>query len=218
MEVGKVWNICNLGPRSRDKCQLLPSPPPSKCPTSSDSHLYATIMGISEAAFTQPLKGQISSIVSSLSAFSNHSHGFMLFILIVLLMIGVTLCLQLPQRSQGLAVSNWGPERAMAAYFHSSPSIDFPSVWEWPRWLLLVLSSRLLFFLAALPHFSLEKAVCSHHCDTRGFTETNPHWKQGRYIGHCLIKSACTWFFLYSFSLLSSQSFNTDIWKSQAAF
>ena len=104
-------------------------------------------MGISEAAFTQLLKGQISSIVSSLSAFSNHSHGFVLFILIVLLMIGVTLCLQLPQRSQGLAVSNWGPERAMAAYFHSSPSIDFPSMWEWQRWLLLVLFSLLLFSL-----------------------------------------------------------------------
>lgn len=64
--------------------QLLPSCYPS-----------AAIQGISMAAFTQLLKGQISSLVSSLSAFSNHSHGFALFILIVLLMIGVVLCLQL---------------------------------------------------------------------------------------------------------------------------
>lgn len=62
---------------------LLPTPPPPCPPTSPSpavlwpgSHPPAAIAGSSEAAFTQLLKGQISSIVSSLSAFSNHSHGF----------------------------------------------------------------------------------------------------------------------------------------------
>ena len=82
-------------------------------------------MGISEAAFTQLLKGQISSILSSLSAFSNHSHSFVLFILMVLLMTGIILCLQLPQRSRGLAMSNWGPERAVAlSPIHPPPLIS----------------------------------------------------------------------------------------------
>lgn len=73
----------NLFPRSLGKCHSPPHPPTPRPPTSPSpavlwpgSHPPAAIAGSSEAAFSQLLKGQISSIVSSLSAFSNHSHGF----------------------------------------------------------------------------------------------------------------------------------------------
>lgn len=65
----------------------------------------------------------------SLSVFSNHSHGFALFTLIVLLIIGVILCLQLAQRSPGLAVSDRVPERECRPPPHSSSCIDCPSAW-----------------------------------------------------------------------------------------
>lgn len=101
--------------------------------------LPLSVLEVGAAVHLQPLQPsprqhsldcqrQISSIVSSLSAFSNHSHGFALFILIVLLIIRVILCLQLSQRSQGLAVSNHGLGTVCRLTPHSSTSIDFPSV------------------------------------------------------------------------------------------
>lgn len=125
-----------IGPESHGDRQFLPTPPPSKVSPSPGCHPSTTIMGLSKAAFTRLLKRQISSIVSSLSAFSNHSHGFALFILIVLLIIRVILCLQLSQRSQGLAVSKCGLGRVCRLTPHSPASTDFPSVWAWPWWLL----------------------------------------------------------------------------------
>lgn len=123
-------------------------------------HPSATTMSISEATFTQLLKRQISSIVSSLCALSNHSHGFALFILMVLLIIGVILYLQLSQRSQRLAVSNRGPERAVEAYLqfihlHWFPlSVRVATVVTFFYSFWLSCDS----FLAPLPHFSLEEA------------------------------------------------------------
>lgn len=135
VEAGRIHASANWA-RGHVVIASFPHPARSQVSCSPDCHPSATIPGNSKAAFTQLLKRQISSVVSSLSPFSNHSHGFALFILIVLLIIGVILCLLPSQRSQGLAVSNWGPERAVEAYPHSSTSIDFPSVWE-RQWGLL---------------------------------------------------------------------------------
>lgn len=126
----------NLFPRSLGQCHPHPNPPsPSPAVLWPGSRPPAAFAGSSETAFTQLLKGQISSIVSSLSAFSNHSHGF---------------CALHPN----CAFDYWGhfvpsafPEvteiscvqsrlRESGGLSHSFTSIDFPSVWEWQGWLL----------------------------------------------------------------------------------
>lgn len=211
--LGKVWSICKLG-ASHVVPPVPPTQPSPKCPASRRCHPSAAITAIAKAAFTGLLKRQISFIVSSLSAFSNHSHGFALFILIVLLMIRVILCLQLSQRSEGLAVSNRRRERVCRLTPRSSTSIDFPSVCEWQRWALFFFfffNSYLVFALHSSPT-SQRKAVCSSPGATRAFTEAHPRRKQGPCRCEALLnKSAHTCFFSYCFRLFSSGPFGVSI-------
>lgn len=100
-----------------------------------------------------------------MSVFSNHSHGFALFTLIVLLITGVILCLQLAQRSPGLAVSDRVPERECGLLpIHPAALIApqrEPTVAG--RWLLSFLKDHVLLSLQP-SQASQEKALGSKGC------------------------------------------------------
>lgn len=178
-KAGKVWSVGKLG--SGHVVTASFSQPSSPQMFWVSGHPAATITGISEAAFAHLLKGQISFIVSSLSAFSNHSHGFALFILIVLLIIGVILCLQLSQRSQRLAVSNSGSERIVEVY--PAPLSPFIHLHWFPLdvrvatvvtfFFLFLISCDI--FLVSLPHFSSKEGCLKQWLWHKRF-----HWSKPR--------------------------------------
>lgn len=64
---------------------------------SHGGHPSETIKTIFKAAFTELLREQISSTVSSLSVFSNHRHGFVLFILTCFWLLGSFYAFSLPR-------------------------------------------------------------------------------------------------------------------------
>lgn len=162
----------------------IPPTPTSPFPAAlwPGSHPPAAISGSSEAAFTQLLKGQISSMVSSLSAFSNHSHGFCAlhpncafdywghFVPSAFPEVTEISCVQSrPRESGGLSPFihlHWFPLGLRVARV-----VPFPFLY-----------SHLTFFLHLHPISPWRKVVCSDGCGT----EANPGRKRGKYGSRAL--------------------------------